>query len=427
MSCLSTTLKSTLPMFDLSVMLRRKGLRLHLTVWTALAAVGVATDSSAQAPVPAETAVATFSGLAHVQQALDQARANNERSLRDEVTAYCEHVRAAQRSETASLRSPWLAARGGTLQRGELTGNGQPVNPRFRLGAGFSVSDWLRADLLERHADNTCAVYEAQASLRSRSANIDALTLTGWRSKVRLLSEASAAAKTLLDRSEVELRSGERTIAEHLNLLSEHQRLARELSDSELQVARLATTTAPSVTSPRLLESLQNSVAEAERVEGELRRNKSLTIDVEGGYDEVIALPQTLPVYGQVNVTFRPGYFWQGAADATSRVARARAAALRVMNEDETQSEALLVVTARRDMMVEELKRLQNVLQILQQHHDQLKPIQRPDAQHLAERLWFQLVLSRAQTEYLDATVTAMTRWLETNSPNPPRTVRPRE
>ncbi len=365
--------------------------------------------------------------LTQAKDALERAHASSQRSLRTEVAAFCEHVRAAQRSEAASLRSPWLTARGGTLQRGELTGEGQPVNPRFRLGAGFSVSDWLRADLLERHADNTCAVYEAEASLRSQPANVDALTLNGWRAKVSRLREASTAAKAVLDRSEAELRSGERTIADHLSLLSEHQRLGRELSDSELQVARLTATPAPSATPPQLIESLHRSVAETERVEGELRRNKSLTIDVEGGYDEVIAMPQTLPVYGQVNVTFRPGYFWQAAADETSRLARARAAALRATNEEVTLHEAILVVTARRGVMLEELTRLRTALRILQQHYDQLKPVNRPDAQQLAEKLWFQLALSRAQEEFVDRTLTTMDQWLQTNSSKHRPSVIPRE
>src|SRR5690606_3111855 len=106
-------------------------------------------------------------------------------------------------------------------------------------------------------------------------------------------------------------------------------------------------------------------------------------------------------VYGQVNLTFRPGYFWQGSADATSETARARAATLAAMGAQAHFRELVVGVSARRGPMANEVARLRELVALLQQKYDALVVLTRPDAQYVAERLWFKLQVSRAEMAHL--------------------------
>src|SRR5690606_17563650 len=254
--------------------------------------------------------------------------------------------------EAAQLRSPWVAARGTTLQRGELGAGQRDVTPRFRVGLGFSLTDWWRAGLVEERAQSACALYQAQTRLRTPASDVEALSLDGWKQKVMLLGSALRQAKTLLDRSDASLSRGDRTIVEHLAVLGDYQALEQELARAEVEVSRLALVNAPVALDTESLDGLRASVAGMERVEGALRRNKTIAVDLEGGYDEIIGTAQRLPVYGQVNVTFRPGYFWQGTADATSETERARAAALAAMGAQAHFREVVVGVSVRRGPMV---------------------------------------------------------------------------
>lgn len=348
------------------------------------------------------------------QRQLDAARAETSRVTREEVSAYCEHVAAAHRSEAAHLRSPWVAARGTTLQRGEVGASERDVSPRVRAGVGLSFSDWWRAGLVEERGQSACALYEAQTNLRSPSASVEALSLDGWKQKVSLLSRALAEAKTILEHSDVALERGDRTIVEHLAVLSDYQHLEQQLSHAEMEVARVALVDPPVALKPHAINALRSSVAAIERVEGALRRNKTVAVDLEGGYDEIFGTAQRLPVYGQVNVTFRPGYFWQHSADATSETERARAAALAAMTAQAHFRETVVGVSVRRGPMANEVERLRELIALLQQKYDTLRGLTRPDAQHVTERLWFQLQVSRAEMAHLEASLAAMDRWLAT-------------
>src|SRR5690606_10904078 len=240
-------------------------------------------------------------------------------------------------------------------------------------------------------AQSACAMYEAQTQLRPPAADVEALSLDGWKQKVALLNSALSQAKALLDRSDAALSRGDRTIVEHLAVLGDYQTLEQELARAEVEVSRLTLVNTPVTQSPESLDALRASIANMERVEGALRRNKTLAVDLEGGYDEIIGTAQRLPVYGQVNLTFRPGYFWQGTADATSETERARAAALAAMGAQAHFREVVVGVSVRRGPMVNEVARLRELVTLLQQKYDALAALTRPDAQYVAERLWFKL------------------------------------
>lgn len=335
----------------------------------------------------------------------------------DEVEAYCEHVRAAQESEQARLRSPWVSARGSTLQRGELVGPTDAVNARFRVGLGFSPSDWLQANLLEEHAGRSCDVYRAQAASRPRPQDVEAITLDAWRSKAQVLSEATAAAQELLGNSEAELQTGDRTISQHLAVLEGYQRLQQQLSEALSQVARLSAASPPKAAPTAELDRLRSSVSELEAVEGALRRNRALSFSVEGGYDEIVGAEQSLPVYGQVALTFRPGYFWQHAADERSAAARARAAALQATASQATLRRARLLLEAQRPAMEAEAQRLRDFLSTLKRQQTLLSAVVSTQAKLLSERLWFEIRLVEAEVEQLDASLRAMRDWAQAVQP----------
>lgn len=387
----------------------KRSTALLVALFVGLASSGARAESSAR-PVPAETPGEAWQ--LRTQRQLEAARQQTENLTREEVVAFCQHAHAAHGSEVALLRSPWVTARGTTLQRGEVGAGEQAVSPRVRVGLGVSVTDWWRAGLIEERGAGACALYEAQTKLRTPAADIEALSLEGWQQKVTALTHAVVEAKAIIERSDAELTRGERTIVEHLGVIEDYQQLEQQLSQAELEVARLALLRMPAALNPKTISTLQGSVATVERVEGALRRNKAVSFDVEAGYDEILGTDQRLPVYGQVNVTFRPGYFWQGAADAMSETARARAAALSAVSAQGQFRELVVGVSVRRGPMANEVARLRGLIALLQQKYDALSPLTRPDARRLTERLWFQLQVARGELVRLEASLVAIEKWL---------------
>ncbi len=375
--------------------------------------------SASGAPTAPNDAEPVDAALAELLNARSELEAWTERSERAEAQAYCDHVRAAQQSDAALLRSPWLAAHGSTLQRGELNGPSVPISPRVRFGLGFSVSDWLRADLLARRAEHDCGVHQAELALSDGHYDVDAVTLDGWKNKAQLLQQALGEADQLLARSEHELQLGDRTVTTHLATLAAHQRLHEALADARTRVARLSV--APPAPAPATgrVDALRRSVLELERVEGQLRRNRALSVSVEGGYDEIIGVDQTVPAYGQVSVTFRPGYFWQSSADESSARARAAAAAQRAARVQASVRRALLTLEAQKAPMQIEASRIQSLIALLERQRAVLNRVPNPQAIEMAQRLWFELQLRRAELAQLQGSLQAMARWAEQLGPSP--------
>lgn len=345
------------------------------------------------------------------ESAEDALRVWREQLEAGEIEAYCEHVRAAQRSEQARLRSPWVAGRGSTLQRGELRTSADAVVPRFRAGVGFSPSDWLQADLLGEHAEQSCAVYRAEVKSRTEVYDVDVITLESWRDKARALEEAIAAASPLVANSAAELARGERTIAQHLAVLSDHQRLQQQSSEALRRVARLSAVAPPPEPGGSELSDLRRSVSDLEQVEGALRRSRALSIELEGGYDEIVGAPQSLPVYAQVSVTFRPGYFWQLGADERAASARAHAAVLRASSADVELRRAALTLQAQRPALEAEARRLREFIETLKRQEAVLKTVVNAHAKLLAERLWFELRLLQAELGQVESSLRAIDEW----------------
>lgn len=340
-----------------------------------------------------------------------------------EVRAQCEHERAARDSESAILRSPWVAARGSTLQRGEFaTGPDDPLYVRVRAGAGMSVDEWMRASLLDEYAERRCGVYRAQTRLRGESASLDAVLVESWKVQAEHLRGAVSEGQRLLERSSVELERGQRTVTEHLRVLSDFDRLGQALATADEQVARYSAQRSPKPVDEMAIDELRVSVAALEQVEGRLRRNRALALSVEAGYDEIIGVPQRLPLYGQVNLTFRPGYLWQSAADERSAAARSRAAALHAQRASGALGRAIHQARSQLQSGKVAETRLTEVIRTLEKQRTLLLSVQNEDAQLVAERLWFELQLQHAKLVRLRASGVALERWLHSVGSEPAST-----
>ncbi len=338
-------------------------------------------------------------------------------SDRDEVAAFCRYRRAAQRSEAARLRSPWLAARGTTLQRDELASGGDDsLTLRVRAGVGFSVSDWLRADATEERAEAECATRRAELATRSRDSSIEALALEGFEEKARLLSKALPEGAVIVRESEAQLERNERTIGDHLRVLHAYQALNKQSSDALSQVARLTDSVAPEPLDPDLALRLQSSVAGLERAAGKLRRNEALSVTLEAGYDDIVGIDQDLPVYAEVIARFRPGQFWQGSADEESARARAHAARLALQTRERAYAEAVQRAWREHSVVVEEAQRLRSFLVTLAQQRDALLKTGNREASFIAQELWFELESGRAELARLEGTARAIERWSQSRS-----------
>ncbi len=332
-----------------------------------------------------------------------------------ESRAFCHHVRAAQRSEGARLRSPWLAGRGSTLQSDEVTaGTGRGLVLRMRAGVGFSLNDWLRADILEEQAEALCAAHRAEVGLRrDMDANLEAITKEGWARKVVVLRAALERGQKLLVQSRAELANNQRTVTQHLRTLNAYQLLHEELATARGKLADLEFASPPQPPDPRLAEQLVRSVSALERSEGALRRNSALNVTLEAGYDELLGISQDLPLYGQVNASFRLGSLWQSKLDQQSTVARAEAARLDLARQRQAYVELVERALARRPLLAAELEQRRQYARNLSKERDSLLKTQHPDATVLAQHLWFDVRLEEAECARLEVSLAALDRWLQ--------------
>ena len=342
-------------------------------------------------------------------------RTQNQQLTGAESSAFCEHVHSAQRSEAARLRSPWISARGSTLQRAEVAAGGGPgLLARARAGVGFSVSDWLEADILAERADALCAVHRAEQAAKPTESDEEAILASGWKEKSRSLEQALEQASILVESSVQALKRSERTITQHLRILEAYQSLSEQSSDALAKSADLSLRSPPHAPDPALGNQLYTHVSNLERNAGRLRRNSALSISVEAGYDELIGTAQTLPVYGQLNAVFRPGYFWQQRADDQSASARARSALLQLRAHDQAYAQARQRIELQRKVMQRQAQQLRGYTALLVEQRQALVGLDNPEAIFIAEQLWFSLELKKAELSRLEISLGSIDRWLST-------------
>ncbi len=352
-----------------------------------------------------------------------QRESERERLAREETAAYCEHLRAAQESESARLRSPWLSARASTLQVDELAASpGEPLALRARVGLGFSVSDWLRADIMEAKVGALCDVHQLEVEARPQERELDAITAVGWNEKARVIEQFMEQAETLLKRSEAELQSNQRTVTEHLRTLEAHRLLREQAFEARARFKAASEHTAPVKPDVARQRRLQAGLVRLERAAGELRRNESFNVSVEAGYDEILGIDQELPLYGQLNIVFRPGYLWQAEADDRSAMAKGRAALRELQAQDLKHDGIVQHAALRQEAIAGDVERLQTYLPEIERQRHVLIQTQSLEAQVVAEQLWFEVVLQRAELARLRAARRALDIWLAEQSAGQSRT-----
>lgn len=339
--------------------------------------------------------------------------ADVQRRNHEEVEAYCQHVRSAHQSEAALLRSPWISVQGSTLQKSELSSAIEDaLSPRMRAGAGMSLADFLRASELSARADALCSYYRAERAAAVERGSVSALTISGWQEEANMLRVSLVEASRLVRLSEAALSDGTRTISQHLLTLRAHQALSERLLSAEQSVARLSFESPPPTLQPGAIAELARATARVERAEGRLRRNKAFDLRLEGGYDEIFGVAQRLPAYASVGVTFRPGYFWQTDADEASAVARAKATSLRAAASQSEAVAARQAAEALSKALLLQAQAVKRLVVTLNGHRESLLVSRNFDALALAEQLWFEIQLRRAEQLRYETQVGRLQAWL---------------
>ena len=331
----------------------------------------------------------------------------------EEADAYCEHVREASHSEALRLRSPWLAFRGSTLQSSELSFSfEQDVIYRGRAGLGVSVTDWVRAELVEQLGDAECAFRRAQAKIGDAADwDSEVLLLEGFRAKAEALKAAHDEALRVVDESGTALDRNERTIAQHIRTLGAFQTLSTELAAASAKVTELSRyePLRPDL-NPKGISDLHRTANELGTAQGRLRRSEAFLVTLEGGYDEILDVEQNVPVYAQVNAVFRPLWLFQGGPERRSAAALARASVAQAEQRAHPSDPSVRILLDQRPIMRTESVRLRKWASTLKAERARLLDAQSRDGAILAEQLWFQGELASAEATRLETSLRVLDR-----------------
>ncbi|HTV24013.1 MAG TPA: hypothetical protein VMG12_35220, partial [Polyangiaceae bacterium] len=146
-------------------------------------------------------------------------------------------------------------------------------------------------------------------------------------------------------------------------------------------------------------------------------RLASVDVTLRGGYNEVFAVDQRLPVFASINVGFDTGWFWQGSANADSAAAREewierRLDAAREALRESAEGTARQLAIARQQLADTRLS-----LEDLEQRQAQLGALQTASARELGDYLWFEVIKLRADVAYAAARVQSLEQRQRRGSP----------
>lgn len=358
-------------------------------------------------------ALPALPALAEPRQAVGVGRA----PARDEADAYCEHVRGVAGSESALTRSPWIFSTFGTLRGGTLLdaegvapGATSELTLRLQAGMGFSPTRWLRADLIEERAAAECERYRAERDLRQLMSPLDGAARSALDVKVAVLSAALPEAERLLVASSQKLDAARTTLAEHGALSLRVDDLRRSLAEARLALAALPPAAGEGSPAAAVFERLRRWEARRQELEGSLRRVGALELTLRGGYDELVNVAQTLPVFGSATLEVNPGWLWQGAEEERARRAHAEWIEARTLGAELSlagaarQLEAQLAISSQREA------ELRTQLRDLELRLERLRDMEGQQAREYAEYLWFDVVRLRAERAFFAERIRVLRR-----------------
>jgi hypothetical protein len=333
---------------------------------------------------------------------------------------YCEMVRGVAAAEAALLQAPEAFASGGVVNPGEVAGTGTSVplgRPRARLTAGlnYDVVGLLRGVALQQQAEAECERYRALQALQAavkQGTSIGAET--ALQARERVLRQELVEAERLLAAARGEVEAGRSTL-EELNVVQlrvDGLRALAHQTRQELERLR-ALPRLEEHPLPALLAGFRSADARVEALSAELRNTLAWRVRLQAGYDELIGVPQSLPLFGLVTVSYNLGNLWQPAANA--RAGEGRRRALEEDVEGIAQEVTRLVGELRAAWHAEQarLREVGVLVADLEHQLHELESLETQKVRHYRGYLRLELARLRAEHAWLQAHVQELGRFLE--------------
>jgi DNA repair exonuclease SbcCD ATPase subunit len=340
------------------------------------------------------------------------------------ASSWCEFIRGVTDAETAVLLAPEVFASTGVVNAGEATsgaGDAPLGAPKLRItaGLGYELVGVYRGMTLRRRAEAECHRHQALQALQAvLESGPDTSAGPALKARLAALEAALPEGERLVEALRTDVRDGRATL-EELNALQlrldELRALATDTRRAQERLARLPPR--PERPLSALLEELRNAEDELERLSGKVRRSTAWSITLRGGYDELVDVPQDLPLFGMLTVSYKLGGLSQSAANE-----RARAARLKALGEDVEglpQRVERLIDQLRATRSAEET-RLREVTVLVSDLESQLQSIQSLETvkiRRFHDYVILELARLRAEQAWLRAHLEALSSLLEKEVP----------
>lgn len=319
---------------------------------------------------------------------------------------------AAAASESALLHSPRLFSSFGIIRGSDIDPEGLDsargdLVLNFRAGLEVSPTRMYAGSQIEERARADCGRIRAELALQAASGEVRYDGQEGLAARASVLRQALPTADSILADAARKLDAAQLTLQSYMATRQRVESLKKLLSDTEREQVRLPES--PAVPHhQQLVDALRFWERRREAAAARVRRSEAFDVRLRGGYDELIAVPQRVPAFASVNVSFVPGWLWQHDDDERSVAAAGERAEHRVR--------------ALRAALIDSQRRLDRQYAVAERHlaevsagvaelesrYAQLQYVKTPTALDLMEYLWFELVRARSELAFARAELSAL-------------------
>jgi hypothetical protein len=246
--------------------------------------------------------------------------------------ASCEFVRSVTEAESAVLLAPELFVSTGVVNAGQATGSPSDVplgTPRLRItaGLGYDLVGVYQGVTMRHRAEAECQRQRALQALQTAlQSGPDLGAAPALEARLAVLKTAIPEGERLIESLRGDLQAGRATL-EELNVLQLRLDALRALESETIQSQERLAHAPPRPDRPlsTLLQELHSADDEIERLSGRLRSSSAWGLSLRAGYDELIHVPQDLPLFGTITLSYNLGAWSQAAANERARAARRQA------------------------------------------------------------------------------------------------------
>ncbi len=333
----------------------------------------------------------------------------------DPVDAYCEWVDGVAASRQALLVAPELFGATGPAAAGsEETGDEFQSYPglvwRVTAGIQYRLANLGRGMLTRKEADARCSEYRAQQRLRSvLVAGGDVGRLPAVGAQLMVIDEALPRGESLVDLLEQGLALNLATVDELYSARLKMDGLRRQAGSLRQEIARLERLPPVDDVSLDDLLAAHGAADDAlERSQARLRRAASWSVDLRGGYDQLLTSPRDMPVFAHIRVGYNLGGLAQPRADR--RAAEGR----KVWRDGASEATGARVRELREQLIglqAAERERLGDVQPLVADVEAQLAALGAVDtdrSEKVRESLWLDFVKLDAERAYILAHLDAI-------------------